>query len=138
MEQNFKTITNSHLGYNLAGRQHEITSDFKVDSYIWWNTGYAVTLSLERSMRDVRIACGTITVKGAFGHISERKFCEVGRLNEITFFSFFYVTSSSKRTFLRLPLVHVQKSGVLALLNWPSPILPYLSNACQAGCQCLK
>ena len=29
--------------YNLAGRQHEITSDFKVDSYIWWNTGYAVT-----------------------------------------------------------------------------------------------
>lgn len=124
--------------YNLAGRQHEITSDFKVDSYIWWNTGYAVTLSLERSMRDVRIACGTITVKGAFGHISERKFCEVGRLNEITFFSFFYVTSSSKRTFLRLPLVHVQKSGVLALLNWPSPILPYLSNACQAGCQCLK
>ena len=30
--------------YNLAGRQHEITSDFKVDSYISWNTGYAVIL----------------------------------------------------------------------------------------------
>ena len=45
--------------YNLAGRQHEITSDFKVDSYISWNTGYAVTLSLERSMEVVRIVCGT-------------------------------------------------------------------------------
>ena len=75
--------------YNLAGRQHEITSDFKVDSSIWWNTGYAVTLSLEGSMKNVRIACGTITVEGAFGHISKRKFCEVGRLNEITFFFFF-------------------------------------------------
>ena len=110
--------------YNLAGRQHEITSDFKVDSYISWNTGYAVTLSLERSMEVVRIVCGTITVKGAFGHISERKFCAVGRLNEITFFSFFYVTLSSKRTFLRLPLVHVQKSGApkLALPNSSLPI----------------
>ena len=88
-------------------------------------------------MKDVKNACGTITVKGAFGHVSERKFCEVGRLNEITFFS--YVTSSCKRTFMRLPfVVHVQKSGVLALLNWPAPILPYLSNAYQASCQCLK
>ena len=75
--------------YNLAGRQHEITSDFKVDSSIWWNTGYAVTLSLEGSMKNVRIACGTITIEGAFGHISKRKFCEVGRLNEITFFFLF-------------------------------------------------
>ena len=85
--------------YNLADRQHEITSDFKVDSYIWWNTGYDVTLSLERSMKDVRIACGTITVKGAFDHISETKFCEVGRLNEITFFLFSTLLRPPKERF---------------------------------------
>ena len=73
--------------YNLAGRQNEMTSDFKVDSCIWWNMGYAVTFSLEKSMKDVRIACGTVTVKGSFGHISETKFCEVGKLNGITLFS---------------------------------------------------
>ena len=88
--------------YNLAGRQHEITSDFQVDSYVWWSMGYVVPIPLERSMKDVRIACGTITVKGAFGHISERKFCEVGGLNGITFLPIFYVTSSSERTFFRI------------------------------------
>ena len=88
--------------YNLAGRQHEITSDFQVDSSVWWSMGYVVPIPLERSMKDVRIACGTITVKGAFGHISERKFCEVGGLNGITFLVIFYVTSSSERTFFRI------------------------------------
>ena len=77
--------------YNLAGRKHEITSDLQVDSYIWWNTGYAVTFPLERSMKDVRIACGTITVQGAFGHISERKFCEEGGLKGNTLFLLFYI-----------------------------------------------
>ena len=88
--------------YNLVGRQHEITSDFQVDSYVWWSMGYVVPIPLERSMKDVRIACGTITVKGAFGHISERKLCEVGGLNGITFLPIFYVTSSSERTFFRI------------------------------------
>ena len=77
--------------YNLAGKKHEITSDLKVDSYTWWNTGYAVTFPLERSMKDVRIACGTITVQGTFGHISERKFCEVGGLKGNTLFLLFYI-----------------------------------------------
>ena len=77
--------------YNLAGKKHEITSDLKVDSYTWWNTGYAVTFPLERSMKDVRIACGTITVQGTFGHISERKFCEVGGLKGNALFLLFYM-----------------------------------------------
>ena len=86
--------------YNLADRQHGINSDFKVDSYAWWNKGYVVTIPLERTRKDVRIACGTITVQGAFGHFSERKFCEVGKLNEITLFPIFHVTLSSEITFL--------------------------------------
>ena len=92
--------------YTLAGRQHEITSDFQVDSYVWWSMGYVVPILLERSMKDVRIACGTITVKGAFGHVSERKFCEVGGLNGITFLPVFYVIRPPQERFLAYRAMH--------------------------------
>ena len=53
---------------------------FAVESYVWWNTGHVIKLSLEGT-KDVRILCGKISVEGENGHSSERYFCELGELD---------------------------------------------------------
>lgn len=52
---------------------------FAVESYVWWNTGHIIKLSLGNT-RDVRILCGKISIEGQYGHRSQKHFCETGRL----------------------------------------------------------
>ena len=72
---------NVHLGedYQLADGQQEKTS-FTVHSYVWWNTGLVIRLSLEWK-KDVRSLCGKISVQGEYGHTSERHFREQGEFD---------------------------------------------------------
>ena len=51
---------------------------FTVESYVWWNTGHVIKLQLENT-KDIRILCGKISVRGQYGHRSERHFCESGK-----------------------------------------------------------
>ena len=52
---------------------------FVVESYVWWNTGHVIKLSLGNT-RDVRILCGKISIEGQYGHRSQKHFCETGKL----------------------------------------------------------
>ena len=87
-------------------------------------------------MKNVRIACGTITVEGAFGHISKRKFCEVGRLNEITFFFLFStLLLPPKERFLGYPLYCMFRNLAFwrSLIGSPQFFLTYQTPAKQVA-----
>ena len=76
--ENLKVAVRLGEDYKLA-HGHDNHS-FAVESYVWWNTGHVMKLSLEGT-KDVRILCGKISVEGEYGHSSEGYFCELGELD---------------------------------------------------------
>ena len=68
--------------YQLADSQQESTS-FIVHSYDWWHEGKVVRIPLEWN-KDVRILCGKVSVRGEYGHTSERQFSERGKLDSLS------------------------------------------------------
>ena len=67
--------------YKLADGTQESTS-FTVHSYDWWREGKVIRIPLEWD-KDVRSLCGKVSVRGEYGHTSERHFKERGKI-EIT------------------------------------------------------
>ena len=65
-------------GYKLADSTHESTS-FTVHCYDWWREGKVIRIPLEWD-KDVRSLCGKVSVRGEYGHTSERHFNEQGRI----------------------------------------------------------
>ena len=63
-----------------ADRQQENTSVI-VHSYDWWHEGKVLRIPLER-IKDVRSLCGKVTVRGEYGHTSEKHFNELGKLGQ--------------------------------------------------------
>ena len=50
-----------------------------VESSTWWSTGHAIKLPLESTeVKQDKILCGRIIVKGKYGNNKERHFCELG------------------------------------------------------------
>ena len=85
--QEEKSICNSetlqadvHLegDYKLADGTQESTS-FTVHSYDWWREGKVIRIPLEWD-EDVRSLCGKVSVRGEYGHTSERHFKERGKI----------------------------------------------------------
>ena len=66
--------------YKLADRQQESTSVI-VHSYDWWHEGKVLRIPLEW-IKDVRSLCGKVTVRGEYGHTSEKQFSERGKLEQ--------------------------------------------------------
>ena len=66
--------------YKLADRQQESTS-VTVHSYDWWHEGKVLRIPLEW-IKDVRSLCGKVTVRGEYGHTSEKHFSEQGKLEQ--------------------------------------------------------
>ena len=66
--------------YTLADRQQESTSVI-VHSYDWWHEGKVLRIPLEW-IKDVRSLCGKVTVRGEYGHTSEKHFSEQGKLEQ--------------------------------------------------------
>ena len=64
--------------YKLADRRQESISVI-VQSYDWWHKGEDVRIPLEW-IKDVRSLCGKVTVRGEYGHTSEKQFSERGKL----------------------------------------------------------
>ena len=64
--------------YKLAERQQESASVI-VHSYDWWHGGKVLRIPLEW-IKDVRSLCGKVTVRGEYGHTSEKQFSERGKL----------------------------------------------------------
>ena len=64
--------------YKLADSTHESTS-FTVHCYDWWREGKVIRIPLEWD-KDVRSLCGKVSVRGEYGHTSERHFNEQGRI----------------------------------------------------------
>ena len=67
--------------YTLADGQQESTC-FTVHSYDWWHEGKVLRIPLEWN-KDVRSLCGTVSVRGEYGHTSERHFSERGRFDRL-------------------------------------------------------
>ena len=67
------------LGEDYKVAEGNDNHSFAVESYVWWNTGHVMKLSLEGT-KDVRILCGKISVEGEYGHNSKGYFCEPGEL----------------------------------------------------------
>ena len=63
-----------------ANRQQESTSVI-VHSYDWWHGGKVLRIPLEW-IKDVRSLCGKVTVRGEYGHTSEKHFSEQGKLEQ--------------------------------------------------------
>ena len=63
-----------------ANRQQESTSVI-VHSYDWWHEGKVLRIPLEQ-IKDVRSLCGKVTVRGEYGHTSEKHFNEGGKLGQ--------------------------------------------------------
>ena len=66
--------------YKLAERLQESTSVI-VHSYDWWHEGKVLRIPLEW-IKDVRSLCGKVTVRGEYGHTSEKHFSEQGKLEQ--------------------------------------------------------
>ena len=66
--------------YKLADRQQESASVI-VHSYDWWHEGKVLRIPLEW-IKDVRSLCGKVTVRGEYGHTSEKHFSEQGKLEQ--------------------------------------------------------
>ena len=66
--------------YKLAERQQESASVI-VHSYDWWHEGKVLRIPLEW-IKDVRSLCGKVTVRGEYGHTSEKHFSEQGKLEQ--------------------------------------------------------
>ena len=67
--------------YKLADSQQESTR-FTVHSYDWWHKGKVLRIPLEWS-KDVRSLCGTVSVRGDYGHTSESHFSELGMFDSL-------------------------------------------------------
>ena len=64
--------------YKLADSTQQSTS-FTVHSYDWWREGKVIRIPLEWD-KDVRSLCGKVSVRGEYGHTSERHFNERGKI----------------------------------------------------------
>ena len=65
--------------YKLADGTQESTS-LSVYSYDWWREGKVIRIPLEWD-KDVRSLCGKVSVRGEYGHTSERHFRERGKID---------------------------------------------------------
>ena len=65
--------------YKLADGTQESTS-LSVHSYDWWREGKVIRIPLEWD-KDVRSLCGKVSVRGEYGHTSERHFRERGKID---------------------------------------------------------
>ena len=69
------------------GEDYEVVeenAEFNIQSSNWWNAGEVVRLPLQAN-QDVRSLCGTITVRGEYGHISTWHFSEEGKFVRMMF-----------------------------------------------------
>ena len=75
---------NVRLGedYKLADSQ-QATVSFTVHSSEWWHEGKVVRIPLERN-KNVTSLCGKVSVRGEYGHKSERNFNERGKIDILT------------------------------------------------------